>query len=75
LFGGSEAAFDDALALETRLWYRIEWSPAIHNQSSFGAHAQNTWRDARATDASPYSVNQGGTIQFIQRLRSPPDSW
>jgi hypothetical protein len=84
LFGNSEAQFDQTLAAEVRTWYRIEWSPAVTIQMSpalaetdpyiwFPTDTTDGWEDFQSIQ--PGRDNVCGTIQWVQRLRFPPDLW
>jgi hypothetical protein len=85
LFASSQELFDQLLAAEIRLCYRIEWSPAVSVSPepnlttgvdtyawypSYGSSA----RQARGS-VQPGRDNVCGTIQWVQRLRFPPDLW
>ncbi len=84
-----EDLFNSQLAQEVRLWYRVEWNAAIGhaspNQSGFNAAVDNyetgAYAAARYTKlefSTPMlvsSINAAGTIQWIQRLRTPPANW
>ncbi len=110
-FNNDPSFFENLLAQERRMWYRIEWSPAIaaplnHNilpevgparpdpfpnnfSQSMGASGQfalypmNRSHTARAkTDrqeadlgSQSHTMNQGGTIRWVQRLKTPPKLW
>ncbi len=78
-FGDSKAIFDAEYANEVRLWYRIEWSPAINLGLTVGGGAEgNTYSDfggASSGSILPGMENACGTIQWVQRLRTPPDTW
>jgi hypothetical protein len=110
-FNNEPRFFESLLAQERRMWYRIEWSPAIaaplnHNilpevrparpdpfpnnfSQSMGASGQfalyplNRSHTARAqTDrqeadlgSHTHTMNQGGTIRWVQRLKNPPKLW
>ncbi|MDA3960532.1 MAG: hypothetical protein PF961_07060 [Planctomycetota bacterium] len=83
LFQSNQDIFDQIVADEIRLWYRIEWSPAIAGNPPVTID----WRtlqlnpqgggSADNVNQQPWArvVNQGGTIQWIQRLRAAPAVW
>ena len=104
-FNNDPRFFENLLAQERRMWYRIEWSPAIaaplnHNivpevllpsgfspsmgtSGQFALYPMNRSHTARAqTDrqeadlgSQSHTMNQGGTIRWVQRLKSPPKLW
>lgn len=87
-FGGdaSDSSWFDLLRdEELRLWYRVEWSPAVGGGewrlfAQNGAHEEWTeqprWRSLGSIPfPGAHGVNHGGTIQWVQRLRSPPLNW
>ncbi len=72
---------------EVRLWYRIEWSPAImaidthlawHHGGAFD-HYEQFPLDMSVRTSDPWGQlvhhNLGGTIPLIQRLRYEPANW
>lgn len=66
--------FEQILDREARIWYRIEWSPAIQSTSS----PYRTWNALEYNSTIQRSVrriNQAGTIAYIQRLRFMPRDW
>lgn len=84
LFGNNESQFNQSLAPEIRTWYRVEWSPAITIQMSpalaetdpyvwFPTDTTDGWEDFQSIQ--PGRDNVCGTIQWVQRLRFPPDKW
>ena len=90
-FGADQSFFESLVESEQRLWYRIEWSSAIAiseatNADNLAFFPGLDWKRDHA-DWIPYNedtrifriavrtVNQGGTIQWIQRLRAPPEEW
>ena len=108
-FNNDSRFFESLLAQERRMWYRIEWSPAIsaplnHNivpevrppnggnpqfSTSMGASGQfalypmnrshtpraDTDRQEADLGSQSHTMNQGGTIRWVQRLKSPPKLW
>ena len=89
-FGDDPALFADLLAQEVRTWYRIEWnaaclSPDYHMMDhSLGRDVDHymVWppNASHSTAGHEYrtqmhSVNMGGTILWIQRLRVEPTYW
>jgi hypothetical protein len=90
LFNGSAALFEELASDETRFWYRVEWSPAITavDMNYLREFQEDTFMLAGVAysgggvdhSAGGYSgqfmaANMGGTIQWIQRLRSEPAVW
>jgi hypothetical protein len=83
-FPGGEIAFNATLAEEVRLWYRVEWSPAIaYGDSRYTINFQldnyRSYSDAgqgygRSTP-TPGRENSAGTISYVQRLRAEPAVW
>ena len=108
-FNNEPRFFESLLAQERRMWYRIEWSPAIaaplnHNvvpevrppsndnpkfspsmgtSGQFALYPMNRSHTPRAdTDrqeadlgSQSHTMNQGGTIRWVQRLKTPPKLW
>ena len=117
-FNNEPRFFESLLAQERRMWYRIEWSPAIsaplnHNivpevrplnwgndppfysssnlpfSASMGtsglfalypmnrSHTPRADTDRQEADlgSQSHTMNQGGTIRWVQRLKSPPKLW
>ncbi len=84
-FLNNNSLFDSLLAQEARLWYRIEWSPAIGHVEPWRmgingyfpnyalAGFQSTAGDRSSTP--PSASNCAGTIQWVQRLRYAPTDW
>jgi type II secretory pathway pseudopilin PulG len=98
-FNNEPQFFETVLAQEVRMWYRIEWSPAVEppeghniggnilyeswaNSGLFPMYPINNSdsivispdsRDALGSQSHP--CNHGGTIRWVQRLRSPPKLW
>jgi len=73
-FANDQAFFDQLLEDEIRMWYRIEWSPAIRSTGA-GYDAVNGISSSIGMQRWATMINQAGTISFIQRLRSPPVEW
>lgn len=83
-FAGDRSLFESLSLNEARLWYLVEWSPAIgghiyHNTKNdrvgydqYGAFAINASHDGRSQG---HAKNFGGTMRLIQRLPSEPDAW
>ncbi len=71
-FGYDALLFRQLIEEEVRLWYRIEWSPAIAaNGPPYGG-----WlRPGTARPKWSSTINQAGTISLIQRLRMQPREW
>jgi hypothetical protein len=89
--------FETVLAQEVRMWYRIEWSPAVeppegHNIG--GNDFYESWADSglfpmypinnsdsfaksdvNAIGSQSHPCNHGGTIRWVQRLKTPPKLW
>ncbi|HYE06758.1 MAG TPA: hypothetical protein VEL07_14670 [Planctomycetota bacterium] len=89
-FGGDARAFDDALAHERRLWYRVEWSPAVTGNLGYmymWYHAEMTGSELhlhRPVNSSQHYQDQAtqmqvknaaGTLAWVQRLVSAPSLW
>lgn len=84
-FNNDRVLFEMLRAQEVRMWYRIEWSPAVANQMDH--NIRNAWNvnenhyfsfpmnvsDSFRTQA--HGRNQGGTIRWVQRLRHEPSKW
>jgi hypothetical protein len=89
LFNNDPSFFNSLIQDEVRLWYRVEWSPAttaidlnyLHEyHEEYFAVATNTYTGGGAANPSSYAgammdPNMGGTIQWIQRLRTEPAVW
>ena len=83
-FGGDSALFASLLEQETRLWYRVEWSPAV--ATSEVHNIKNAWIDGGSQDyyisfpmnssesirSQSHAKNMGGTFRYIERLRMAP---
>nr|MDA3963021.1 hypothetical protein [Planctomycetota bacterium] len=90
-FGNNQDFFEQQLAEDLRLWYRVEWSPAVavdHQVLKGSVQGFGSWAssglvvkyDSYGTDrfiatGRARMINQGGTIAWIQRLRTPPLDW
>jgi hypothetical protein len=86
---GDESFFDTLRNQETRLWYRVEWSPAIAtgevhniknawnsgNEDHYVSYPMNTSNSAINPRSQAQPRNLGGTFRYIQRLRMPPTWW
>ncbi|MDA3962563.1 MAG: hypothetical protein PF961_17390 [Planctomycetota bacterium] len=83
LFQRDQRMFEDIVANEVRLWYRIEWSPAVNGNEpqtiGWNGSQLSVVTGGKPDHVSKWPwariVNQGGTIQWIQRLRAPPELW
>lgn len=76
--------FEILRATEIKLWYLVEWSPAVggmiyHNTKNdrvgydqYGIFAINGSQDNRSQG---HAKNFGGTMRLVQRLASEPDDW
>jgi hypothetical protein len=80
--------FQDALAAEIRLWYRIEWSPSVpapdhhlidnevhddrEHYQSWPVNASEVAPGAGSQRSVPHQKNALGTIRWVQRLFTPP---
>ena len=71
----------------TRMWYRVEWSPAIATPEVH--NLKNAWCDNFSPDSyisfpmnrsqsirsQSHAKNLGGTFRYVQRLRSAPTDY
>jgi hypothetical protein len=88
-FHNDKNLFDGLKAAEVRLWYRVEWSAAIHSSdyqnvnNNFSNIDQYFWRPLNTLQESqgaggrsqPHDTNMVGTIRWVQRLTGPPTNW
>jgi len=74
-FANDQAFFEQLLDDEIRMWYRLEWSPAIRSTGPNYGGAHNGIGTNLGMQRWATTINQAGTIAFIQRLRSPPVEW
>lgn len=75
-YGYSRSLFEQLLAEEIRLWYRIEWSPAVAGRGVPGGSYGNHTRRATTSRPGPAAIiNQAGTLSYIQRLPMQPREW
>lgn len=86
---GDQTMFNNLRQQETRLWYRVEWSPAIataevHNiknawnqgpEDHYVSYGMNTSDSAINPRSQALCRNLGGTFRYVQRLRVPPTWW
>lgn len=86
---GDQTYFNALLAQETRLWYRVEWSPGIataevHNiknawnvgtEDHYVSYPMNTSNSSINPRSQAQCRNLGGTFRLIQRLRLRPTRW
>lgn len=86
---GEQSYFEVMRTQETRLWYRVEWSPAIataevHNiknawnggpEDHYVSYGVNTSNSSINPRSQALCVNLGGTFRYVQRLRHPPTWW
>ncbi len=86
---GEQSFFETIRTQESRLWYRVEWSPAIatsdvHNiknawnagaEDHYVSYPMNTSDSSVNPRSQALSRNMGGTISYVQRLRRPPAWW
>jgi hypothetical protein len=86
MFNNDKSYFDSLLSVETRLWYRIEWSSAVmeltyHNLQHgdlwnqehymmWPPNASYTWWVGNRTQT--WAKNPVGTIRWIERLQMEP---
>jgi hypothetical protein len=79
-----QESFEGMVRDEARLWFLIEWSPAVYNNwapmltnenhpDHFLAHPINVSVSTFRSQAK--SRNLGGTIRFVQRLSTAPNLW
>ncbi len=71
-FGYDRNLFQQLLDEEERLWFRIEWSPAVATKGVL--YGGSYFSDTNAVGPSD-SINQAGTLSLIQRLRMQPREW
>jgi hypothetical protein len=88
-FSGGRDFFTNLLTQEARLWYRIEWSPAVgtsdvHNiknawnmgpEDHYVSYGMNVSDSWINPRSQSHARNYGGTIRFVERLRQPPTWW
>jgi hypothetical protein len=86
---GEASYFETMRAQEVRLWFRVEWSPAIstpevHNiknawnegaEDHYVSYGMNTSNSNVNARSQGQGRNLGGTFRYIQRLRTPPTWW
>ncbi len=87
---GDETVFNDIMAHEIRLWYRVEWHAAtpdlnLHFLDRASGDGYDHYimypENAYHTEASsgsrnnPHTRSMGGTIKWVQRLVSEPTFW
>jgi hypothetical protein len=86
---GDETFFNTVRTQESRLWYRVEWSPAIAtgevhniknawnsgNEDHYVSYPMNTSNSHINPRSQAQPRNLGGTFRYIQRLRMPPTWW
>jgi hypothetical protein len=84
LFFGSQQVFEQLLEAEVRVWYRIEWSPAVAvvpqsnhltGTDTYAWYGCGASVEQARTSVQPGRDNVCGTIQWVQRLRFPTDTW
>lgn len=78
---GDQQSFEDLITTEARAWWRVEWSPVVMTYASTAETTRGSY--ARGIDAADRALpavglanrvtNQGGSIQWVQRLRAPPE--
>lgn len=83
----SEEVFNVYVQSEIRLWYRVEWSPAIMaiddhliwHHGGTDDHYEQFPMNLSVRNGDPWGQlvhhNMGGTIPMIQRLRNEPANW
>ena len=85
-FAGGREFFANLLNQESRMWYRIEWSPAvatsdvhnIKNAWNFGPEDHYVSFPMNVSDSfrsQSHAHNFGGTIRYVERLRNAPTWW
>lgn len=86
-FAGDRRLYDSLHAEEVRLWYRVEWSPAINRFANdrdndgfkyyisprWYSGAEDNYQIGASVRAS--ATNALGTINWVQRLDQPPREW
>ncbi len=86
-FSGDRRRYESLAAEEVRLWYRVEWSPAIgrfanaRDNDGFKKYESGVWYSGSednyqlGSSVRVSGTNALGTIQWVQRLREPPRDW
>jgi hypothetical protein len=85
-FAGGSEFFTGLLNQESRMWFRIEWSPTvatsdvhnIKNAWNFGPEDHYVSFPMNVSDSfrsQSHARNYGGTIRYVQRLRHAPTWW
>lgn len=76
LMGGDASFFSTLRADELRLWWRVEWSPAVGG-ADIGVTDEGIrgWPLMLASGSNARVINQGGTFSWIQALRTEPDRY
>ncbi len=88
-FNNDPNLFASLQATEVRLWYRVEWSAAIHSSdyqnenNNFNGFDHYLWRPLNTDQetpgtggrSQPHDTNMVGTIRWVQRLTGPPTNW
>jgi hypothetical protein len=88
-FNSDQTLFTTLLNSEVRLWYRVEWSAAIHSSdyqnenNNYNGFDHYLWRPLNTLQESPggggrsqpHDTNMVGTIRWVQRLQGPPTNW
>lgn len=85
-FAGGRDFFSNLLNQEARMWFRIEWSPAV--ATSDVHNIKNAWNTGsedhyvsfpmNVSDSfrsQSHARNYGGTIRYVERLRHAPTWW
>lgn len=86
MFAGGRDFFTNLVNQEARMWYRIEWSPAV--ATSDVHNIKNAWNQGpedhyvsfpmNVSDSfrsQSHARNFGGTIRYVERLRNAPTWW
>ena len=76
MMGGDASFFSTLRADELRLWWRVEWSPAVGG-ADIGVTDEGIrgWPLMLASGSNARVINQGGTFSWIQALRTEPDRY
>jgi len=88
-FNNDSTLFANLQNTEIKLWYRVEWSAAIHSadyqnvSNNYNQMDEYVWRGLNSNQegtgmggrSQPHDTNMVGTIKWVQRLIAPPTNW